>query len=75
MNNKRRRRLRKVINVLNQEMEILMVELDDEDNYRDNIPENLLESVRYANSEEASEHLNEAISSLETAVQEIEDAL
>lgn len=48
---------------------------DEEDDYRDNIPENLQESDRYYSSEEASENLEDAIDELDTILGEIEDAI
>lgn len=48
---------------------------DEEDEYRDNIPENLQESDRYYASEEASDQLDDAISEIDSALSEIEEAI
>lgn len=47
---------------------------DDEQEYLDNIPENLLGSVRYDNAESAVDALDEAIDALTTASEQLEDA-
>lgn len=77
MNNKRRKEIAKCIEMLNKkspEIESILEDLNDilfeEDEYRDNIPENLQGGARYEDSEEASDLLNEAISYLNDALDE-----
>ena len=47
----------------------------DEDDYRDNMPENLWGSERYEKSEEASQNLELAISSLEEVIDYLEESI
>ena len=81
MNNARRRAIARCIRNLrgpNPDTNGIMAELEDilaeEDDARDNMPENLQESIRYDESEEASDHLNEAISSLSDISEEDDDS-
>lgn len=71
MNNARRKIITRCIRNLEgatPDIESILADLEDvlaeEDDARDCIPENLQCSVRYEESEEASEYLNDAISSL-----------
>ena len=57
MNKQRRKRIADIVDELS-------VILDKEDEYRDNMPENLQGSLAYETSEEASDHLQEAIDTL-----------
>jgi hypothetical protein len=75
VNKLRRKALRdiqsKIANVKDVLEEIMM----EEEEYRDNIPENLQGSERYTNADEACEFLCEAVSRLEEAVESIETAI
>ena len=49
--------------------------LGDEEEYRDNIPENLQGSERYEKAEEACDNLDDAVSTLEDVINSIEEAI
>jgi chaperonin cofactor prefoldin len=73
MNKTRRQQLRKWL----EDMENIKSELEticsDEQDYFDNMPENLQGSQRGCDSEEAIDQMNEAVSSLEDAISIIEE--
>ena len=74
MNKPRRKELDTLIekiNLINEELECVM---NDEEEYRDNIPENLQESEKYTKSDEACDSLQTAIDQLEEAISSIESA-
>ncbi len=82
MNDQRRSSIRKCIKILQplttrEECEDVKSTLEeilcDEDESRDNIPESLQDSDRYQISEEASDALEDAISSLEEAINCFDD--
>lgn len=73
MNKTRRQQLRKWL----EDMENIKSELEaicsDEQDYFDNMPENLQGSQRGCDSEEAIEQMEEAVSSIEEAISIIEE--
>lgn len=75
MNNTRRKEIYFIIEQIIDLKDNLENILEDEDNYRDNIPENLWGSARYEKSEEASQNLELAISSLEEGMDYLEEIL
>lgn len=77
MNNKRRKEIKSCIVALcktNSNIDVVLENLNDilmdEDYYRDYMPENLQGGIRYEESEEASDYLNDAISYLTDALDE-----
>lgn len=74
MNAVRRKALMKIAN----ELENLRVQLEDlqaeEEEYRDNMPENLWGSSRYEAAEEAIDNMTEAVSGLEDVYSYIVEA-
>lgn len=81
MNNIRRNEIKKVVERIYKLQELaeeikndLELIKDEEEDYRDNIPENLQESDRYYASEEASENLEESIDILDTIINELTDS-
>lgn len=74
MNKQRRRELQNIIDELN----ILRSKLEDiqneEEEYRDNIPENMQSSEKYEIAEVAYDSMSEAIDSIEEAINDIESA-
>lgn len=77
MNNKRRKEIKSCVVALcktNSNIDVVLENLNDilmdEDYYRDNMPENLQGGIRYEESEEASDYLNDAISYLTDALDE-----
>jgi hypothetical protein len=74
MNKVRRKALREIaeqIGTLRDELETLH---DEEDEYRENIPESLQGGEKYELSESASDSMNEALDSLDEAISNIESA-
>lgn len=72
MNDVRRKTLRKVIELIEECQDMLEDIRDEEDEYLNNIPINLQNSERYEISEDAIYEMDDAISSLESAVDCIE---
>lgn len=73
MNNDRRKEIRSVISEIEKSMDVIENILEDEDVYRDLIPENLIESKRYEDSEEASNNLQFALDSLEDVIDNLQE--
>lgn len=74
MNKERRKSLREIqskLESLGQDLEALK---DEEEEYRDNMPENLQESDRYQRADEVCDLLQEALESMDNAYQQIEEA-
>lgn len=65
MNNLRRKRIAKLNEMLSELMEEIQSIAEDEEEYIDNIPENLQNSFRYEEAEEALDSLNYVVSSLD----------
>ena len=74
MNNTRRKQIDKAIAILNSANELIEEIRSDEECYMDNMPENLQGSVRYSDAEEACGHLEDAISWVESAIEDLESA-
>ena len=75
MNNTRRKALKKCINELERISEELQRLYDEEEDYKENMPENLQCSDRYEASEEACNAMNEAIEHIDEAVSNIDNAV
>lgn len=74
MNKERRKSLREIqskLERLGQDLEALK---EEEEEYRDNMPENLQESDRYQRADEVCDLLQEALENLDNAYQQIEEA-
>ena len=69
MNNTRRKSIQRIINGITALKEDLEVLLDEEQEYLDNIPENLQESDRALAAEDAIDNLSSAQDSLEEVVE------
>ena len=74
MNKARRKELEELYDIIYEAKERLVMLHDEEEEYRDNIPENLQGSERYERAEEAVDALDSAMSSLEEALNYIETA-
>jgi hypothetical protein len=72
MNKVRRAALREIIDKIADAKDALEILKDEEEEYRDNIPENLQGSERYQTADEACDALYEAVSQLEEAGDNIE---
>ena len=73
--NKERRKALLDIMVQLEELKSSIEEIQEEDESRENMPEDLLGSGRYERSEEASGNLSDAISSLEDSISSIGEAI
>lgn len=74
MNKVRRKQLSEVTSILETAKGMLEEIRDDEQDYFDNIPENLQCSEMAEASEEAIDAMDEAIESLESAIESVNDA-
>lgn len=74
MNNPRRKALQDLYDIISEAKEKLEAVRDEEDEYKENIPENLQGSERYERAEAAVDSLADAIYSLEEALDSIEEA-
>lgn len=75
MNKERRQRLRETVFRLREAKTKIEEVIEEEDEARDCIPENLQESVRYQESEECSSSLEDAVESIDEAISSIEDVV
>lgn len=73
MNRARRQQLKKWLEDLEKIKAELEVICSDEEDYFDNMPENLQGSQRGMDAEEAIDQMNEAVSSIEDAISIIEE--
>jgi flagellar biosynthesis chaperone FliJ len=74
MNKLRRKQLDEIIEKIQAASEELESIMNDEEEYRDNMPENLQGSEKYETADAACESMQEAIDQLEEAVSSIESA-
>ena len=74
MNKARRTSLMNLQDIINKAKEKLEELLEEEEEARDNLPENLLNSERYERAEAACDNITGAIDSLEEAMSYIEEA-
>lgn len=75
MNKIRRKNLQIIIDQLEELKGSLEGILAEEEEYRDNIPENMQESERYEKADEACDNLSDAVDNLEEAISSIEAAI
>lgn len=73
MNKERRKQIAAIVNRISGIVSDLEMVKDDEDEYRDNMPENLQESTRYDDSDEASNVMQCALDALEEASSNLEE--
>lgn len=73
MNADRRSRVIKAKQLLEEAKDILEEALNEEDEYRDNIPENLQNSERYEQSEAYSDAMDSAINDIGSAIESLEE--
>ena len=74
MNDVRRKAIHEAIDYLDKAREILSEAHYDEEEYRDNIPENLQGSEKYEKADEAVEYLEAALDNIDEAISNAEDA-
>lgn len=75
MNRLRRARLQSVSDTVAEFIGTLHDIRDNEEDYKENMPENLYGSERYEKAEEAIDQISDAIDSLEEATELIEEAM
>ena len=75
MNKLRRKDLSRVMDKIQDVLSELSSLQEEEEEYRDNMPENLQGSERYERADEACDNLCSACDSLEEAISYIEDAI
>ena len=75
MNNQRRKELKSLQKQLELVKEMLERVRDDEEEYHDNIPDNLQDSERAMMSEEAIDTLTEIAEDLENSISELESII
>lgn len=75
MNKQRRKQLQEVVVKIQEADEMLGVLKEEEEEYRDNFPENLLASERYENAEMAVSNMEEAAQALNDAIDNINEAI
>lgn len=73
MNKGRRKELQELYDIISEAKDRLEM-LHDEEEYKDNMPENLQSSEHYEKAEAAVDALDSAVSSLEEALDYIEEA-
>jgi molecular chaperone GrpE (heat shock protein) len=74
MNKIRRKSLRDIIDQLEELKDALDTLKEEEEEYRDNIPENMQGSERYEIAEAACDNLDSAVDSLDEVISYIEEA-
>lgn len=75
MNKIRRQELSKAMAYLNSAKNIVEIVQSREEDYRDNMPENLQESDRYHTAEDACDAMGDAISNLDDAIERLANAI
>lgn len=75
MNKMRRNALCEAIGYLNTAKSIIESAQSEEEDYRDNMPENLQESARYKVAEDACENMDDANSSLDDVIEWLSNAM
>ena len=75
MNKTRRKALQSIIEQIEELKGTLEDLQQEEEEYRDNMPENLWNSERYERAEEAISNIEDAVSALEEATSSIESAI
>lgn len=75
MNKARRANIKETVNLIGRAKWMLESILDEEQEYYDNIPENLQTSQRAEDSEDAISNLEDAISNLEEAIGNLEEVV
>ena len=75
MNKPRRKNLQSIIDQLEDLKSSLEDLMSEEEEYRDNMPENMHGGERYEAAEMACDNLSDAVSNLEDAISSIESAI
>jgi len=75
MNNVRRKNIEKVIGMISDARSLLEELMSEEEEYRDNMPENLQGSERYEKADEACYSMEEAIGNMEDIESSLEEVI
>ncbi len=75
MNKMRRKTLQEIYDIVADARDNLEMVMQEEEEYRDNMPENLQGSERYEKAEEACDNLDSAIRSLDEVLEYIKVAM
>ena len=75
MNKARRKSLQEILDKVDELRSMLETLKDEEEEYRDNIPENLWGSERYEKADEAVDNLDSALDSFDEITEYIETAM
>lgn len=75
MNNTRRKTIQKIIDDLNDFRNTLDDVYDEEETYRDSIPENMQGGERYEKADEACDNISDALNDLEEVISSLETAI
>lgn len=75
MNNVRRKNIEKVIGMISDARSLLEELMQEEEEYRDNMPENLQSSERYEKADEACYAMEEAIGNMEDIESALEEVI
>ena len=75
MNKERRKQIEDITGKIRDLLTELETCRDDEEYYRDSIPENLQGSERYEKADECVDSLTEAIDSIESALEDIDNCI
>lgn len=73
MNRNRRAEVHSLAARISECKDLLQNVIDEEQDYYDNIPENLQSSIRASDSEDCLNMMNEALEKLEEAIDDLED--
>ena len=75
MNKARRKELSRAVELLEEAQSIIESCRDEEQEYMDNMPENLQESEKYCAAEDAVDNMNEAYDEIGEAIDSVESAM
>lgn len=75
MNKARRKELSRVVELLEEAQSIIESCRDEEQEYMDNMPENLQESEKYYAAEEAVNNMDEAYDKIDEVINSVESAM
>lgn len=75
INTTRRKKLQEIYDIISNAKECLETPYNEEETYKDSIPENLQNSERYEKAEYAINNIDYAISSLDDALDNIEEII
>lgn len=75
MNAKRRKRIQDTLNILSEQLELLEELKNEEQEYVDNVPENLQGTERYEAAEEAAANLDEAYDLVNDVIEKLEEVI